>query len=121
MKNKTLFTVLALAFALIAGLAGCAVDESAPGEGMGDTAQMFIMLGVFIAIFYFLLIRPQRKKQKEHETLVGELRRGDKVITNGGIYGTIESISEDSVVLKVESGATLRVTKDSIGGKRSRK
>jgi preprotein translocase subunit YajC len=69
---------------------------------------------------YLVLIRPQRKRQKEHQQLVEELRRGDRVITAGGIYGEIESVSEDSVVIKVESGVTMRVAKGSVALKRER-
>jgi preprotein translocase subunit YajC len=109
-----------LAFVLM-GLGGCVPGEGSSAEGQGGSiVEMLVILGLFIAIFYFLLIRPQRKRQKEHEALVEELRRGDKVITNSGIYGTIENIGKDSIVLKVESGATLRVTKESIGNKREK-
>jgi preprotein translocase subunit YajC len=66
------------------------------------------------------MIRPQRKRQKEHQQLMEELKRGDKVITAGGIFGVIESVSEESVVLKVESGATIRVARNSIAGKREK-
>jgi len=78
---------------------------------------LIIFLVAIFAMFYFLMIRPQRKRQKEHDELISQLRGGDNVITAGGIYGRIESISQDSVVLKVESGATIRVTKGSIAGK----
>ncbi len=84
-----------------------------------DTSIIYIIvfLVVIFALFYFFMIRPQRKRQKEHEELVGQLRNGDKVITAGGIYGHVENVSQDSVVLKVESGATIRVAKSSIVGK----
>jgi preprotein translocase subunit YajC len=119
-KGRALFMALAWAFVLI-GLAGCVPDGGAPAEGQGGgMAQMIMIMAIFIAIFYFLLIRPQRKRQKEHSQLLEELRKGDKVITSSGIYGTIENIGKDSIVLRVESGATLRVTRDSIGGKRGR-
>ena len=78
---------------------------------------IIIFLVVIFVMFYFFMIRPQRKRQKEHEDLVTQLRGGDRVITAGGIYGQVESVSEDSVVLKVESGATIRVAKGSIAGK----
>jgi preprotein translocase subunit YajC len=78
---------------------------------------IIIFLVVIFVMFYFFMIRPQRKRQKEHEDLVSQLRGGDRVITAGGIYGQVESVSEDSVVLKVESGATMRVAKGSIAGK----
>ena len=78
---------------------------------------IIIFLVVIFVMFYFFMIRPQRKRQKEHEDLVSQLRGGDRVITAGGIYGQVESVGEDSVVLKVESGATIRVAKGSIAGK----
>ena len=78
---------------------------------------IIILLVVIFVMFYFFMIRPQRRRQKEHEELLFQLRGGDRVITAGGIYGQIESISEDSVVLKIESGATMRVAKNSIAGK----
>jgi len=84
-----------------------------------DTSIIYIIVFLVVIglLFYFFMIRPQRKRQKEHEELVGQLRGGDRVITAGGIYGQVESVTQDSVVLKVESGATIRVTKSSIAGK----
>ncbi|MBC7169905.1 preprotein translocase subunit YajC [Candidatus Bipolaricaulota bacterium] len=74
---------------------------------------LVVMLVAFAAIFYFLLIRPQRRRQKEHRDLLGSLKRGDRVVTAGGIMGTIEEMSDDSVVLVVEEGK-LRLSKGSI-------
>ncbi|MBN1161490.1 MAG: preprotein translocase subunit YajC [Dehalococcoidales bacterium] len=79
---------------------------------------MLIFLVVIFAMFYFVMIRPQRKRQKEHQEMMEGLHRGDKVITAGGIYGTVESVSEDSVVIKVESGTTMRVSKASVALRR---
>jgi len=87
-------------------------------EEGGFDWSIIIIFALFIGIFYFFMIRPQRKRQREHQELVSELKRGDSVITAGGIYGQIESISEDSVVIKVESGATMRVAKNSVALKR---
>jgi len=84
----------------------------------GSTWYMIAFLVVIFALFYFVMIRPQRKRQKEQQTMIEGLKKGDKVITAGGIYGTIESISDDSVVIKVESGATLRVNKGSVAVRR---
>ncbi len=86
-----------------------------PADGEGGFGWEIIIFPVLIlVVFYFLMIRPQRKRQKEHQELIRELRSGDSVITAGGIYGRIESISDDSVVIKVESGATMRVTRSSV-------
>ena len=79
---------------------------------------MLLFLVVIFAMFYFVMIRPQRKRQKEHEAMMQELQKGDRIITAGGIYGTIESVSEDSVVIKVESGTTMRVNKNSVALRR---
>lgn len=84
---------------------------------MDSTLVMFVFLALLFAMFYFLIIRPQRKRQKEHQGLLDSLKRGDKVITIGGIYGQVDSISEDSIVIKVESGATVRLLKGGIAAK----
>jgi preprotein translocase subunit YajC len=97
---------------------GCVPQEVPQGEEGGFDWTILIFLALMFALVYFLIIRPQRKRQKEHEELMTELRRGDKVITAGGIYGQIESVSEDSVVLKVESGTTIRVSRGSVTTKR---
>lgn len=113
-----------LALGLIGGwlisivfVGGC-VPQETPEGGFNWTIILFLIL--MFAIVYFLMIRPQRRRQKEHEELMTELRKGDRVITAGGIYGQIESLSEDSVILKVESGATMRVARGSIATKRGR-
>jgi len=90
------------------------------GENGGLTGiwPMLAFLAVLFALMYFVMIRPQRKRQQEQQTLLQELRRGDRVITAGGIYGQIESLSDESVVLKVESGTTIRVARSSVVGRR---
>jgi preprotein translocase subunit YajC len=98
---------------------GSCLPQEAPAEGTaGFDWTLIIFLVAIFALMYFVLIRPQRKRQKEHQKLVEELRRGDKVITSGGVYGVIESTSEDSVVIKVESGTLLRVARSSVALKR---
>lgn len=113
-----------LNWGLIAGLVitlafmgGCAPAQ-APEGGFNWTLIIFLVL--IFGIFYLLSVRPRQKRQKEVQEMTSQLRKGDKVITIGGIYGEIESISQDSVVLKVESGATIRVARTSIAGKRQR-
>jgi len=102
----------------LTSLGGC-VPEGGAEEG-GSIIPMIILLVAIFGVFYFVLIRPQRKRQKEHQQLVMELKKGDKVITAGGIYGVIESLSEDSIVIKVESGVTMRVARSSVALKQER-
>ena len=79
---------------------------------------MLMIMVVFFAFIYFMMIRPQRKRQKEHQVMMEGLQKGARVVTAGGIYGTIESLSEDSVVIKVEGGTTMRVARGSVAVRR---
>jgi preprotein translocase subunit YajC len=125
MKKTRLPALALISVLLITALvfvAGCipTTPTQTPTEGGGGGFDwtIIIFLVLIFAIFYFLLIRPQRKRQKQQRELMSELKRGDKVITAGGIYGVIESVAEDSILIKVESGATMRVAKSSVALKR---
>jgi preprotein translocase subunit YajC len=74
-------------------------------------------LVAIFALMYFLMIRPRQKQQKQHEEMMQELRAGDKVVIAGGIYGQIESLGEETAILRIESGATMKVARNSILGK----
>jgi preprotein translocase YajC subunit len=89
-------------------------------SALGGMTPLLIMLAVFGAIFYFMLIRPQRKRQAKMNELVGGLKRGDHVITAGGIYGEVDSVGESSFVITLEDGAKIRVAKASVTQKRER-
>ena len=109
---------LALLSGLLLGmvlLGGCTLVG---GEDEGDLATsiwpMLIFIVVLFGLMYFLMIRPQRRRQKDQQNLIDQLQKGDRVVTAGGIHGQIDSVREDSVVLKVESGATMRIAKSSI-------
>jgi len=81
---------------------------------MGGPWFLLIMLALFVGMIYFLMVRPVRRREKQHDELVEYLEKGDMVITAGGMYGQVERIDDDSVILKVESGAMVRVTKGGI-------
>lgn len=82
-----------------------AQGAAAPG---GDLFSMFVPLILIFAIFYFLLIRPQQKRQKEHQAKLGAVRRGDEVVLGGGIFGTVKKVSEDDTI-EVEIADGIRV------------
>ena len=91
-------------------------------SGEGGAGSMLVSLAPLVlifVIFYLLLIRPQQKKQKEHQRLLGALKKGDKVVTNSGMFGVISSINEEKniVVLKVSDEVKLEFLKSSIAGK----
>ena len=80
---------------------------------MPSYVMLIIFLVLLVGMFYFLMIRPMRQREKQHDAMVSELQKGDKVITAGGIYGQVESINEESILLKIESGL-IRVTKGGV-------
>jgi preprotein translocase subunit YajC len=120
-KSKTL--VLGLLAALLVALlfiSSCAQTAS-EGTSASTTFEWIyyvIIVVVIIGVFYLFMIRPQANQRKQQQKLMSELNPGDQVIGAGGIYGEIESVDADTVVLKVESGAKIRVAKQSIAVKR---
>ena len=81
----------------------------------GSGFAQFIPLILIFVIFYFFLIRPQQKKIKEHKAMVAALKRGDNVITSGGIVGTIEKVlSDDKVEISISENVTIKVVKSTI-------
>jgi len=121
-KRKTLILglILGVLTTTLLFMGGCFLPGGTEGENGGFTGiwPMLAFLVVLFALMYFVMIRPQRKRQQEQQNLLQELQKGDKVITAGGIYGQIESLSDDSVVLRVESGTTIRVARSSVVGRR---
>ncbi len=88
-------------------------------EGAGQAGGLIsalIWMVLLIAIFYFLLYRPQQKQRKQHEEFLKNLKKGDKVVTAGGIIGEIKSIEKDVVSLKVAEGTIIKVLKQSLTG-----
>jgi preprotein translocase subunit YajC len=93
-------------------LNGLALFQDAAPQG-----NMFMTIGMFaavFAIFYFMIIRPQNKKQKALQKMLSEIKKGDRVITIGGIYGMVHAVKERSVVLKVDDAARLEFSKSAI-------
>lgn len=99
---------------------GAAVFGQAESAGGQSIISLVVILAVFAAVFYFMLIRPQRRRQAKHSELVKGLKRGDKVISAGGIYGEIDSIGDTDVVLTLEDGGKIRLAKSSIVDKRAK-
>ena len=92
----------------------------AGGSGGGGGLGAFLPLIIIFAIFYFLLIRPQQKKAKQHKELLGALKKGDKVISSGGLHGVITGLSDDIVTMEISPKVRVKVTRGSIAGVISR-
>jgi len=98
-----------IAYAMGAG------GEAGGGAAGGDMNFIFVMIAIF-AIFYFLLIRPQQKKQKETKVMLDNLAHGDMVITTGGLHGKITAITEQIVTLEVADKVKVKVSRGHIAG-----
>jgi|TARA_B110000263_G_C15296976_1_gene506017 preprotein translocase subunit YajC len=84
------------------------------GEGGGGLGAFFPIILIF-AVFYFLLIRPQQKKAKQHRQMLGEVKRGDRVLTGGGILGTVTRVKEnDELVVEVADGVKVNVLRGTL-------
>ena len=101
-----------------------AFAQSAPGLGGAGGMLGFLPLVLVFAIFYFLLIRPQQKKAKEHQEMLSRLKKNDEVMTSGGIYGKVVTLADNVVTVEVAPNVRVRVHRPNIasvvtGGKSS--
>jgi preprotein translocase subunit YajC len=103
------------------GLAGLAfaLDPVAGGQAAPSGIQSILNSGVpmfviMIGIFYFLLIRPQQKKAKEHRSLLDSLKKGDNVVTAGGLYGKVNAVDDNIVNLEIATGVNIKIKKGHI-------
>ena len=81
-----------------------------------STVEMFFPFIILFVVMYFFLIRPQAKKQKDHQKFVTEMKRGDEVVTTGGILGKIEGLNEVFVTLEIATGVSIRILRTQVAG-----
>ncbi|REE00587.1 preprotein translocase subunit YajC [Marinoscillum furvescens] len=84
------------------------------GSGGAGNYTQFIMLAGMIAIFYFFFIRPQQKKQKDQKKFIEEIKKGDQVVTVGGIHGKVVAVEDTTLTLDVDRGSKLTIEKSSV-------
>jgi preprotein translocase subunit YajC len=77
---------------------------------------MIMMFALIFGVFYFLVIMPAKKQQKKKEAMIGALKKGDKVVTSGGIFGTIAAVEDSTLLLKIAENTKIRISKSAIGG-----
>lgn len=87
----------------------------AGAQGGGMSAMLFPL--ALIAIFYFLLIRPQQKKAKEHRVMLEALKKGDKIISSGGLHGVITGLSDDAITMEIAPKIRVKISRGSVAGK----
>jgi preprotein translocase subunit YajC len=89
-----------------------AAAQAAPNQG--SPMSLLVMMVLFFGVFYFMAIRPQMKRAKEHRALLSGLSKGDEVLTNGGVAGRIEDLGESFVSVEIAEGVTIKVQKNAI-------
>jgi preprotein translocase subunit YajC len=95
-----------------------AMAGSSTGQAGTPGYEGIIMLVVMFAIFYFLLIRPQQKRAKEHKQLIEGLKIGDQVVTSGGLHGKVAAVQDTVLMIEVATGVKLKVNRSSVVGTR---
>ncbi len=88
--------------------------QAAPAAQQGGGLSMWIMLALIFVVMWFFMIRPQKKQQKELQNFRDGLKNGDKVVTIGGIYGTVCEVKESSVLMEVDNNVKIRVNKNAL-------
>ncbi|MEQ5795323.1 preprotein translocase subunit YajC [Paracoccus sp. NFXS7] len=91
-----------------------AYAQAAGGAGAGAAFAQFIPLLLIFAIMYFLMIRPQQKRLKAHRTMVENVKKGDRVVTQGGILGKVVSVGEDELEVEIATGVRVRVIRSTL-------
>lgn len=95
-------------------IGGC---QAPGGEGGGSSPLTFLPFILIFVLFYFLILRPQQKQGRKKDEMLKSLKRGDNVITSGGIYGKILNISEDDVLtLEISKGVSIRISRPAVAG-----
>ena len=90
------------------------LQTAAAQQQAGSAWSMWIMLALIFVVMWFFMIRPQRKQQKELQNFRDGLKKGDKVVTIGGIYGTVDEIKEGTVLINVDKDVKIRVSKNAL-------
>jgi len=86
------------------------------GAAGGSPLTMLVPFVLIFAVFYFIVILPAKKQQKQKEAMISALKKGDRVITTGGIYGTVSAVEDTSLLLKISENTKIRVSKSAVGG-----
>jgi preprotein translocase subunit YajC len=89
------------------------------GGSQGGAMGMLFPLAIFILIFYFFIIRPQRKRQKQHDSLIGGISRGDEIVTIGGFFGKVREVRDDTFMVEIAEGVRVRILKSAVQTKRA--
>ncbi len=107
----------ALVFLLSASSMFAMAGPAAGQDGGSSMIMTFVMFGAIILIMYFLMIRPQQKRQKEHQNMLNNLKKGDRVITSAGMHGTIKDIDGNTMQIQIADNVVIKFDKSAVVGK----
>lgn len=93
-----------------------AMSSPGGGSGSGGSMMTMIMFGSIFAIFYFMIIRPQKKQADQRKAMIEAISRGDKVVTSGGLFGTVKDVKADRMIVTIAEGVKVEVAKSAITG-----
>ena len=93
---------------------GLVLLQAAAGSSSGQMVSTLVTFGLVFVVFYFLIIRPQNKKQKEAKKMIEAVKKGDKIVTIGGIHGVVHAVKEGTVVVKVDDDSRIEFSKSAI-------
>ncbi len=93
--------------------------QAAGGAGGQGSLWECFPLAIFVVIFYFFIIRPQKKRQRTQDELLASLSRGDQIVTIGGFFATIREVKDDSIVVEIADGVKVRILKSAVATKRA--
>ena len=93
-----------------------APQAGADGQQSGGGMQLFILMGGFVLIFYFLLIRPQKKQQRERQTMLENIKKGDRVQTNGGLLGIVTAVDPKELTVRIAPEVRVKIARGAIAG-----
>jgi preprotein translocase subunit YajC len=107
-------TYLMSAIVLLSSVSLFAQTQTPPKTGGQSPVSMLVMMGVIFAIIYFLMIMPQRKKQKETQNMLSNMKKSDKIVTIGGLLGTVGNVKDTTVMVKIADNTVVEFRKSAI-------
>lgn len=96
------------------GILAMAAPQGEGGGSQQSSVFMFVWLGLMVGLFYFMLIRPQKRKEKERQALLGAVKTGDRVLFAGGLLGVVANVKEKTLIVKVADGVKLEIVRGAI-------
>jgi preprotein translocase subunit YajC len=90
--------------------------EGEAGAGQGAMMMNFLFIGMMVLVFYLLIWRPNAQRQKKHKQMLADLKKGDRIVTNGGLFATVLNVKEDRLVCSIADGVKVEIARNAVSG-----